>query len=184
MTIHHRVQQVTAATQSEIYPEDIALIRKFLNKQEQILFYRMPVYDQRHSLGVAYRLKEKIQAVEARKRHPLPLRQEAMVAALLHDVGKLETGFSLLARSLYVIAKKLFVNFGWKFLLSMGQKQGAFFLFRNFYVLEYHALIGAKLLKQINGKSEVIKMVIEHQNPVTLTDPLIINLLKEADQDI
>ncbi|MFH1429074.1 MAG: hypothetical protein ABIH39_04945, partial [Candidatus Margulisiibacteriota bacterium] len=171
MNIIHRIKQFVAAIQAELYPEDVEFIRKHLTKQEQILFYRMPTVDQCHSLNVAYRLQNKIKEVELRQHQPISLKREAVVAALLHDVGKVEAPFSLFARSYYVIARKLFYNLGWKYMIEKGQKDNASNLLRNLYVSEYHPLIGAHLLEQIKVNPDTIKMVAKHQEEINLTEP-------------
>ncbi|MFC1478047.1 HD domain-containing protein [Candidatus Margulisiibacteriota bacterium] len=184
MNIVHRIKQFIAAIQAELYPEDVEFIRKHLTKQEQILFYRMPTVDQCHSLNVAYRLQNKIREVELRQHQPINMREEAVIAALLHDVGKVEAPFSLPARILYVVARKLFYNLGLKYIIEKGEKSDASKLFRNFYVLEYHPLIGAHLLEQINVNPDSVTMIAKHQEDINLAEPLVFNLLKEADEDI
>ena len=181
MIINNRINQFLKATQSEIYAEEVPYIRKHLSKQEQILFYRMPVYDQRHCLDVAYRLHMKIKAVEKRQKHPVKFKREAINAALLHDVGKIEIKYSVWMRSLYVLVRKMFFNFGWKFLLQLGRKPTSLSLFRSLYVLEFHPLIGADMLQKISGDPYVIKTVAAHQDDIDLSDPIVINLLKESD---
>ncbi|MFA5928765.1 MAG: HD domain-containing protein [Candidatus Margulisiibacteriota bacterium] len=183
MNIIRRFKQFQAATQATISAQDVEFIRKFLDKQQQILFYRMPIFDQRHSCDVAYRLINKIKTAEVNQ-GKISNREDAVVAALLHDCGKMEVPFSLYGRCFYVIFKKFLKNIGWSSLVKLGQNKRSSSLLRNFYVLEFHHLLGAELLKQIGVKPDVIKMISAHHSGIDLTDSLALNLLKEADIDI
>jgi len=182
MSILNRIRQFSNAANAEIFSTDVDFIRKYLNKQEQVLFYRMPIADQRHSLDVAYNLVDKIKYIEEKRRQPLKLKEESVVAALLHDVGKINAPFSLFSRVSYIIVKKLFKNLGWELLLNLGKNPSSWLLFRNFYILEFHHLIGANLLKQVDSNPEVINMVGHHQGKIKLEDPIVLNLIRELDQ--
>jgi predicted HD phosphohydrolase len=76
-------------TQSEI-----EFVRKYLNTQEQILFYRMPVVDQKHAIEIA-------QILEGRAKDHAGINTTQLIqAGLLHDLGKCFFPFSLRDRVL------------------------------------------------------------------------------------
>jgi len=184
MNIMHRIHQYIVASKAEIHMKDVNFIRRFLTKKEQILFYRMSTTDQCHSLNVAYKLTKKLKDVETFQKEPLANKKEAIIAALLHDVGKTEAPFSLMARSLYVLTKTILKKGNLKFIYKLGQSPKASKLIRNFYVLEFHPQIGVDILKTLTNDSFVLDLVLKHQEPLDNNDPIILNLLKEADQEI
>jgi hypothetical protein len=181
MSVASRFRQLQVARSAEIYADDVEVLRKFLAPQEQILFYRQPLADQRHSLDVAARLRTKINALESHTKKPIPLRQEAMVSALLHDVGKLEAPFSLPARGLYVLLKKITPRVVHQGLSLLGKSSVAPVWLKNFYVLELHPKIGDRILGEINSTPTVRNLVLRHQGPIREDDPPVLILLKEAD---
>lgn len=183
MKVFQRIKQYRLATKAQIDMKDVAFIRRYLTKQEQILFYRMSTADQCHSLNVAYKLTKKLKDIEIFQKEPIGNKKEAIVAALLHDIGKIEAPFSLFSRSLYVLSKGLIKRLNAQFIYKIGRSPNSSKLLRNFYVLTFHAQIGADILKTISNNEFVLKLILRHQEPINDSDPLILNLLKAADQE-
>jgi predicted HD phosphohydrolase len=73
---------------------EIEFVRKYLKPQEQILFYRMPVADQKHAIEIA-------QILESRAKDQTGINTKELIqAGLLHDLGKCFYPFSLRDRVL------------------------------------------------------------------------------------
>jgi hypothetical protein len=69
-------------------PTDTVWVDSQLLASESLLWHRMSAADRRHSIAVAHRF-EKLGG---------PWSREEMAGALLHDIGKLESGLGTLAR--------------------------------------------------------------------------------------
>jgi hypothetical protein len=74
-------------------PVEAAWVAAQLSPAERDLFGRMSVADQRHALGVA------------RRAAAAGLRGEAVVAALFHDVGKVDAGLGPLGRVIGTVGR-------------------------------------------------------------------------------
>jgi len=162
MPLTHRYHQYCKARTAEIYSQDIELVRKYLTKPEQVLFYRMPVADQRHSLDVAGHLLAQLKKGQSTEKT-----NDIVTVALLHDTGKTAAPFSLPGRGLYVVLKKIFHPLPWLWtgLTGLGKHPKSNLWLRNLYVMQHHARIGAELLKEIATRPAVVKMVAKHGDP-------------------
>lgn len=69
-------------------PEEVEEIRAWLSPFEGESFFAQPVYDQRHGLEAARHVAGQ-----------QPLRRDLVRAALLHDIGKRQSGLSPIGRS-------------------------------------------------------------------------------------
>ena len=76
-------------------PEDVDWALSLLNEREQTLFHRMSNPDQRHAIRVARRVETSYPPVAGETGVPVAT---ALVAALLHDVGKIEAGLGTYGR--------------------------------------------------------------------------------------
>jgi putative nucleotidyltransferase with HDIG domain len=135
-------------------PDDAAWVRSLLSPSEQALWERMSGPDQRHAAGVARR-------VDRAGVHDRP----ALVAALLHDVGKVESGLSTLERVPATLARPLRPA-----------------RWRAYYD---HPSIGAALLKEAGSDPLVVTWAAEHHLPPDRwTVPADVGqVLKSADDD-
>jgi hypothetical protein len=136
---------------------DAAWIDSLLSPAEAALWRRMSGPDQRHAAGVARR-------VDAAGLGGRP----ALVAALLHDVGKVESGLSTFERVPATLARP------WP-----GRTPGRW---RRYYD---HPAIGAALLEQAGSDPLVVTWAREHHLPPSRwTLPAdVARALKTADDD-
>jgi hypothetical protein len=93
----HRVTQFWRHTAARIDAQDLARAREVLGPTLLPLFQALPVNEQRHGLDV-------LATVERLESHPDPLLRRA---ALLHDLGKGASRFSVLDRSQAVFLRAL-----------------------------------------------------------------------------
>jgi hypothetical protein len=137
-------------------PADEAWVASLLSAGEQALWRRMSGPDRRHAVGVARR-------VAAANVH-----QNVLAAALLHDVGKVESGLSTLERVPATLARPL-------------RKQTPT-RWRRYYD---HPSIGAALLRDAGAADLTVAWAAEHHQPEPQwTVPLDIGrVLKAADDD-
>jgi putative nucleotidyltransferase with HDIG domain len=87
--VGHLVRRfVGSVSRRQPEPADTAWVDSQLLASESLLWHRMSAADRRHSIAVAHRF-EKLGGQWSR---------EEMAGALLHDIGKLESGLGTLAR--------------------------------------------------------------------------------------
>ena len=93
-TVAHLARRwARAVSRREPSDDDVAVVRAVLLPAEMDLWSRLRVEDRRHSIEVLYRFDER--AVGAPR--------AARAAALLHDIGKLESDLGVLARVLATV---------------------------------------------------------------------------------
>lgn len=128
---------------------DVAWVNERLLANEFALWNRMKPHDQRHSIEVANRF---IQL------HPKFTRDE-VAAALLHDIGKVESELGVVGRVVATIA---------------GPKG------RKFRTYHEHELIGLNLCRTAGSSSETLRL-LDRSNEMSRNDP-VVHLLRQADQ--
>ena len=145
-----RIRQTFQALFAWLRPVDDDLARQHLSPAAFELFMRMPRSDRQHHL----RVFEKLRA--AGHTHPALL-----TAALLHDVGKTRTAFTIPDRILAVVVKKLWpARFDqW----SQGRPMG---WQRAFVVSAQHPAWGADMLAAIDGDPLAVQLIRYHQDCV------------------
>lgn len=111
------------------------------------LFTALPVNEQRHALNV-------LATVERMGGRDLVLRQ----AALLHDVGKGQTGFSVLDRSLAVFLEAVSPR-AMRLLTKLRPGFGA-----RYQAYADHAVVGAARLRSL-GAFQLAAVIAEHHLP-------------------
>jgi hypothetical protein len=143
---------------------DDAWAAHHLSVGEAALWRRMPGFDRRHAVGVARRVSAALGA-DATK--------PVIAAALLHDVGKIDSGLGVFAR---VGATVLAATRG-RERMSTGGGRVARYL--------RHPSIGAALLTDAHADSLTVAWAAEHHLPSTQwTLPThIADALKAADDD-
>lgn len=172
-----RAKQLVSAVNAQVTFSDVKFIRKFLDKQEQILFYRMTLPDQRHGLDTAYHLQEQIKNIDWVDKENL------IKVGLLHDVGKSITKYPVWGRVMVVILNKINKNIP-KYLAKFGENPKSFILFRICYVYENHPMLGADFLKELSGSHDrAAKIISMHHNPPQINEPRELPLLRIADED-
>jgi hypothetical protein len=128
---------------------DVAWVNEKLLENEFELWCRMKPHDQRHSVEVARRFSEL---------HPTFSRDE-VAAALLHDIGKVESELGIMGRVVATIAG------------PKGEK------FRRYHD---HELIGLNLCRKAGSSAETLRLLDwSHEE---LRNDSIAKLLRQADQ--
>ena len=124
---------------------DLAWAREFLSPAEQGLWDQMQNQDKRHSLEVARRLDAFLASAPP----------HAIAAALMHDVGKIESRLGTFARVAATV---------------VGSPT------KRFRAYHDHERIGADLLRAAGSDAEVIALIEE-----TSTDKVVAAALRRAD---
>lgn len=98
-----RVKQFWRAIKAKITDEDKLFIGKYLNEEEQKLFFNMQVFDQRHSLNVAYTAgliikEQKIEDIDE---------DLLFKACLLHDIARTKQDICLGDKVVNVLISKI-----------------------------------------------------------------------------
>jgi hypothetical protein len=99
---------------ARLSPDDLDFIRKNLTLNEQVLFYRMQVVDQTHTVEMTRQLAEQI---KSDKKIDAPA---LLKAALLHDCGKALYPFRIRDRVIGTLLKK-FLNSFYLYLSEKGK---------------------------------------------------------------
>jgi hypothetical protein len=120
--------------------DDAAWVESLLSKAELALWRRMSGPDQRHAAGVARRVEAGL---------PSPDRP-VLVAALLHDVGKVESGLSTWERVPATLARS------WRDGAAVPER------WRRYYA---HPGIGGDLLELAGSDPLVVAWAREHHLP-------------------
>jgi hypothetical protein len=154
-------------------PAEEAWALGWLVPGEQDLWRRMSGPDRRHAAGVA---RDTIALLGA------PPGREVVAAALLHDVGKVVSGFGTIARVAVTIAA---IAFGRDRLAASADDPTAGRLRRRIGEYLVHDRIGADLCQEAGSDPLTVAWAGEHHLPMerwTLDRPVAL-ALKEADGD-
>lgn len=141
----HRVGQFWRHASARVAPDELTAADAILGPELTPLFRQLPLNDQRHGLDV-------LATVMRLDEGPDRLLQQA---ALLHDVGKGGTRFSVLDRSLAVSVTAVSPGF---FALLLRVRPG---FGRRYAAYRDHARIGAERLRAA-GALELAAIVAEH----------------------
>jgi hypothetical protein len=140
---------------------DDAWATRYLNAGETLLWRRMPGFDRRHAVGVARRVCAALGDDATRP---------VVAAALLHDVGKIESGFGVWRRVLATV---------WIAVRGRDNVGGRFRTYAR------HPAIGGDLLRDAGADSLTVAWAHEHHLPAerwTVPEDLAA-ALKSADDD-
>jgi hypothetical protein len=148
-----------------------------LNPGEQALFARMSGPDRRHAITVA-RDAEQLASADGVERAALP--DGFAAAALMHDVGKVESGLGTFGR---VFATVLALGLGRDRVLGWRAATSGWRARTGAYVC--HDTIGADLLRAAGSNDLVVSWAREHHMPDSRwsVDRKIGRWLKDADGD-
>ncbi len=169
-TAVYRVRQfVSALRASRLSTQERTFVNQYLSPAQQVLFERMSVQDQSHAVAVARALYQQ------------GWRDVALLqAALLHDIGKADSGLSLWHRVLIVLLHAIWpAGLTW-----LAQEDGGWR--RPFYRHVHHPQIGARLAAEAGSSPSVVTFIAAHQTPVNgRLDPIEAPLiaLQAADND-
>jgi len=140
---------VTSLSKRPPATHDIAWVNEKLLTSEFELWKSMKSPDQRHSIEVARRFTEL---------HPTFTRDE-VAAALLHDIGKIESQLGVLGRVIATI---------------VGPKGTKFRRYHD------HELIGLNLCREVGSSIETLRL-LDCSNELSRNDK-IVSLLRQADR--
>lgn len=90
----YRIKQFIWAITAKLSEEEIQFIKRYLSIEEQELFWGLRVYEQKHSLRVAYALRRQ------GGKHQV---EEYIRLGLLHDVGKSKYPLNPIEKSIIVM---------------------------------------------------------------------------------
>ena len=159
MGMIYRVKQFFQAVFAKLNRDDEVLINTYLNEQERKLFYKLPKSEQVHSVRVA---RDVLKASLECGCYDVLL----IKAALLHDIGKIDSGLNSVTKSIMVILDKI--------LKKKLQKYKNIKLVRHYYD---HPKIALKYLVNDN---EYLKFLIENHHNYGIVDRKL-QLLQRAD---
>ena len=128
---------------------DVTWVNENLLAGEFTLWLSMKSYDQRHSIEVARRFAYLCPAFT----------RDQVAAALLHDVGKVESELGVAGRVIATV---------------VGPKGSKFRRYHD------HEIIGLKLCREIGSSSETVRLL--NWSDDSSRDNQIVSLLKQADQ--
>ncbi|MDD5455642.1 MAG: HDIG domain-containing protein [Candidatus Margulisbacteria bacterium] len=171
----YRFKQFRQAVRSKLTYSDVEFIRQYLTKQEQIIFYRMQVVDQKHSLLLAHKCLNRNHVAQEIDKNKL------IRAALMHDAGKAWMKIALFHRILYVLLEK----FGNGKLLGNLARENSKLRFRRvLWTLLHHGETGARLLMTFEEDPEIVNTVLNHHNKPTTREGYIIPIIREIDNQV
>jgi hypothetical protein len=154
---------------------DVAWVATVLNEQELTVWSRMPNHDRRHSICVA----RDVEAMLSNTEYASDPRWAE--AALLHDVGKLDSGLGVFGRVLATLAG---AAAGHDMAEPWSQKGG---VTRKFGLYLLHPELGASRIRMCNGSREAALWAEAHQDPElwpsTGLPEMVIESLAAADDD-
>ena len=156
-------------------PTDTAWVATVLTEQELAVWQRMPNHDRRHSIHVA----RDVEAQLANTKYASDPRWAE--AALLHDVGKLDSGLGVFGRVLATLAG---AAAGHDMAEPWSQKRG---ITRRFGLYLQHPELGASRIRMCGGSREAALWAEAHQDPdrwpSTGLPEVVIEALATADDD-
>ncbi len=126
-----------------------------LSDREQKLFLRMSNPDQRHAVRVARRVEEAYGGLI----DPAVPADVALVAALMHDIGKVEAGLGTYGRTIATVSGLV----GGLDLAEIWQEKTGFTRKVGLYLR--YTIIGAEMLELAGSDDRVIAWSIEHHLP-------------------
>jgi uncharacterized domain HDIG len=130
-------------------------IKQHLKEKDLNLFNRLSVSEKKHSIRVAIEVQSRYD--ELKKINKLNVCKESMiVAALLHDIGKVYIRLNVIDKSILVILDKI--------------TKGKIKKYNNIKKIDIyynHAQIGASLLKENNYDESIILLVENHHDNLT-----------------
>lgn len=147
----YRIKQFLTAVFAQVTEEDIAFTRKYLREQEWELFSQLRLYEQRHCIDVAQKLKELSKGDT-----------EMIRLGLLHDIGKIQYPLNPLEKSMIVILDKV--------------TQGKIKKYRQCKMVKCyyeHPQLGYELLKQTNDYEEDFLKRIQNHHRQTEEEKLL-----------
>jgi hypothetical protein len=156
-------------------PSDDEWVRSVLAPGEYDLWSRLPNHDRRHSIGVARRVQHLLLDTT------FAGDDRWLAAALLHDVGKLDADFGVLARVGATVAG---AAAGREHAEAWSAKRGPV---RRVGLYLRHGELGAARIREVGGTDEAARWAAAHHDPgawaATGIPAPVITVLHAADED-
>jgi hypothetical protein len=154
---------------------DDAWARRWLSPAEKKLWDRMSGPDRRHAVGVARAV-----AAELGNADGTGVATAALAAALLHDVGKVESGFGTNGRAVVTVVA---IVAGRERVASWAAQPSGIRARAGRYVT--HDRLGAELLTEAASDPLVVSWARQHHLPPTAwsVEPGLGEILKRCDND-
>lgn len=151
-------------------PEQLAPARAILTDSQMKLFRQLQVSEQNHSLRV-------LRAIQKQGEN----NPDLLVAALLHDVGKIRYPLRVWERVFIVLGKKLFPKRSTVWGQSKPQGWS-----RPFVVAAQHPLWGGELALEAGTAPQAVRLIRHHQDKTTnptadQTEAYLLSVLQNAD---
>lgn len=157
----YRIKQFVWAMVAKMSIEEKEFVNHYLSEKEKELFYKLRVYEQKHSLRVANALK---------KRAGKDQEVEYIRLGLLHDIGKSEYPLNPLEKSIIVVLDHL----------TKGkiQKMSHLKMVKCYY---YHGNISYNLLSEAGDYNLLFLEAIKDHHSAKETSNSLLKDLKECD---
>ncbi|NLZ47483.1 MAG: HD domain-containing protein [Clostridiales bacterium] len=165
----YRVKQFFWAVFSRITNEDKKYIQRYLDKEEQELFFRLSVSEQKHSIRVAKDVERRLETNEIQRAVDLD-RDEFIKVSLLHDIGKIEKKLNPIDKSVLVILDKL-----------AGNKMRKMTNIKKIDVYYNHAEKGYILLNRLNKYRDRFLYLVRNHHENDIIGDSSLDILRAAD---
>ncbi len=159
----YRIKQFFWSITAKINNEDINYIRRYLNESEYVLFIKLSIQEQKHSVRVARDVQKECQMLHIAE-------DELIKTALLHDIGKIYKKLNAIDKSIMVLADKF--TKGKIRNLKASKKIKVYF---------DHAAIGYEILKNSGLSDKALYLIKNHHNDIIDNEEL--NILKRCDSN-
>lgn len=162
----YRVKQLYGALTAKVTDEDYIFVEEYLDSKLTDLFKKLPTYEQRHCINVAQTIRDKFA-------HSLTDQNKRLLimAGLLHDIGKMDTGLNPLTKSLAVVMDKISAKTARKYSGKISFLDGYY----------NHPIKGKEIMKQFDVSKELLFLIENHHNG-QIIDHSLLNTLIKADQ--
>lgn len=153
----YRIGQFGRALAPWVPTRDRALAAALLTPAQLDAFRRMAPADQRHAVRVARLL------LAGGARDP-----DLLVAALLHDLGKVAIDGRGRVRLPHRVTKVLLLHFAPGVWCRLSDRPGGAFL-RGYYLLQHHPALGATWAARLGTSARACALIAAHEGGATLT---------------
>jgi putative nucleotidyltransferase with HDIG domain len=160
--ILYRIKQFIWAITANLNLQDKEFIKYYLTDYELKLFNKLPVYEKKHSIKVAYDIKK---FCEKEKKYD---KNFLIKLALLHDIGKICNALNVVQKCIMVILDKI-----------TAKKLSKFTKIKIIDTYYNHGLKGYYILKKYDYSYKFLYLVKNHHNNIEGNKEL--NILKIFD---